>query len=222
MSSNASAFATVRHSPVARVTVCASSALLLLLSGCHASRRDADGAAALPIASSSAGVAEGVVSSAKASRDITLPGYVVVRRYQDVYKYAGADVPVTVEYGWDYRRGIAVERVYDRDGGAARETRDRPGLTLNLTDAELELAFALAREHPELAIALSQPDLNFYGGFSYESPDDPVCTTGSRCVHVIVSAGDGNTAVAHAIVDLMTRKVVDPHYERHDVPAPSH
>ena len=40
-----------------------------------------------------------------------------------------------------------------------------PELTLNVSDAELELAFALVREEPQLATVLSQPQLNFYGGF---------------------------------------------------------
>jgi len=162
--------------------------------------------------SSSAGVGGVGASITKASSDIRLPDYVAVRRYDDVFREAGRDVPVTVEYGWDYRRSSAIERIYDRGGTTLRSERQMPGLTLNVTDAELELAFALARENPELRELLSQPDLNFYGGFSFEEPEDAVCRPGSRCVHVIVSAGDGSRSVAHAIVDLASRKVVHPFY----------
>jgi hypothetical protein len=163
--------------------------------------------------SSSAGVGgTGAASVVKASSEIHLPDYVAVRRYDDVFREEGRDVPVTVEYGWDYRRSSAIERIYERGGSRLRSERAMPGLTLNVTDAELELAFALTRENPELRTLLIQPDLNFYGGFSFEEADDPVCRTGSRCIHVIISAGDGERSVAHAIVDLATRQVVHPFY----------
>ena len=162
--------------------------------------------------SSSAGETGPGVSATKASRDIVLPSYVVVRRYDDVFREDDRNVPVTVEYGWDYLRRSAIERVYARGSDTLRSERAIAGLTLNVSDAELELAFALVREEPQLATVLSQPQLNFYGGFSYEEADDPDCGAGSRCIHVIISAGDGQRAVAHSIVDLATRRVVHPFY----------
>ena len=51
------------------------------------------------------------------------------------------------------------------------------------------------------------------GGFAFREAGDPGCSDGSRCVHVIVSGGDdGQRPVAHAIVDLMRRRVVHPFY----------
>lgn len=179
-----------------------------------AGQRDiaATGPGTLGTLAGTAGVAGEQLSNSRASRDIPLPAIVVVRRYDDVFREKGADLPVTVEYVWDYARGVGVERVYTRDGKPYSQ-RDLPEQTLNFTDTEMELAFALAREHARLGPVLAQPGLRFYGGFAFREATDPGCGQRSRCVHVIVSGGnDGERPVAHAIVDLMQRVVVHPFY----------
>jgi hypothetical protein len=174
---------------------------------------------ALPPLSGTAGEAGPQLSASRASRDIQLPALLTIRRYDDVFRENGTDVPVTVEYAWDYRRGLGVEQVYTRDG-QPRSRRDLPGNTMNFTDLEMELAFALTREHAQLGPLLREPGLNFYGGFAYFDAGDADCRQGSRCVHVIVSGGDdGQRPVVHAIVDLMRRKVVHPFFGP-DNPAP--
>lgn len=159
-----------------------------------------------------AGVAGPQLSNSRTSREIQLPAIVVVRRYDDVFSENGANLPVTVEYVWDYARGVGVERVYTR-AGQPYSQRDLPEQTMNFTDTEMELAFALAREHERLGPVLAQHGLRFYGGFAYRDAADAGCSQQSRCVHVIVSGGnDGERPVAHAIVDLMKRVVVHPFY----------
>lgn len=179
-----------------------------------ASQRDVatTGPGTLGTLAGTAGVAGPQLSDSRASREIRLPAIVVVRRYDDVFRENGANLPVTVEYVWDYARGVGVERVYTRDG-RPHSQRDLPEQTLNFTDTEMELAFALAREHARLGPVLAQPGLRFYGGFAFREATDPGCGRRSRCVHVIVSGGDdGERPVAHAIVDLMQRVVVHPFY----------
>ncbi len=161
---------------------------------------------AMPLLSASAGVGGSHVRTDVASRDIVLGDYVPVRRYGDVFTTDGVNRKVFVEYGWDYKRGMVIETVYDA-AGKQQSRSDKPGYTLNFTDRELELAIALAREEPSLRQSLSASDLNFYAGFAYRESKEALCGEGSRCVHVIVSAGDGQRHVAHAIVDLMTRRV---------------
>ena len=161
---------------------------------------------AMPLLSASAGVGGSHVRTDVASKDIVLGDYVPVRRYGDVFTTDGVNRKVFVEYGWDYKRGMVIETVYDA-AGKQQSRSDKPGYTLNFTDRELELAIALAREEPSLRQSLSAGDLNFYAGFAYRESKEPLCGEGSRCVHVIVSAGDGQRHVAHAIVDLMTRRV---------------
>lgn len=162
---------------------------------------------------SSAGTASGNVRNDLASSAIKLPDYVPVRRYRDVYTNNGVNTKVIVEYGWDYRNGIAVETVYN-DSGAQISREQKPGLTMALTDREVELAIALEREDPRLHDLLADDTFNFYAGFAFREADDPDCNLRSRCVHVIVSSpGYGERHVAHSIVDLMKRKVVHPFYE---------
>lgn len=205
-------------------------AMILLVAACQhdaarlAARPGAGGdgstaVAALQPLSASAGVGGRAVRTDLASRDIRLPEYVPVRRYQDVFSEDGVNRKVYVEYGWDYRRGITVETVYDAAGKPIRRV-DQPGTMLNFTDRELELAIAIAREHPRLKAVLGADDLNFYAGFVYMESDVPGCGRKSRCLHVIVSAGDGQRHVAHAIVDLMTRKVVKPLLDPGRMPDP--
>lgn len=157
--------------------------------------------------SASAGVGGGAVRTDLASAAIRLPAYVPVRRYQDVFTIDGVNRRVVVEYGWDYRAGLVIEHVYDETGHVLSRS-EKPGYTLNFTDRELELAIAIAREDARLAPLLASTDLNYYAGFPYREASDQGCRGLSRCVHVIVSAGDGQRHVAHAIVDLMARRVV--------------
>jgi hypothetical protein len=157
--------------------------------------------------SASPGVGGTSLRTDVSSSEIVLPEYVAVRRYGDVFTTDGVNRKVFVEYGWDYRRGMAVERIYDGSGRLEAES-DKPGFTLSFSNRELELAIAVAREEPSLRQRLSASDLNFYAGFPYREAKEVHCGAGSRCVHVIVSAGDGQRHVAHAIVDLMTRRVV--------------
>ncbi len=203
-------------------------ALVLAACGSRPSVRGADAAAAdgardLSPLSASAGVGGGSVRTDLASATIRLPEYVPVRRYRDVFTTDGVNRRVVVEYGWDYRAGLVVEHVYDESGHVLSRT-EKPGYTLNFTDRELELAIALAREDKQLAPLLVDTDLNYYAGFPYREASDQGCRERSRCVHVIVSAGDGQRHVAHAIVDLMTRRVIHAQLDPErgpDLPPPS-
>lgn len=150
-----------------------------------------------------------------AQRDPRANGIVVVREYEDEFKIDGHDVRVNVEYGWDYDRAVAFERIVDMQGQLMSMT-DQPELTLNLTDAEQAYAFDLARAHPDLKKQMLRAS-HVYGGFSYREADDPACFRGSRCVHVVASAGDqsgdGYRKLVHAIVDLQKGIVVHPHFD---------
>ncbi len=171
--------------------------------------------------SSSGGSAGGNVRNDLASKDIKLPGYQPIRRTQDFYTYGEKNVPVVVEHGWDYDNGVARETVFDLATGKVISKTDKPGATLNVSDQEVELAIALLREDARLKDLLSTPKLNFYAGFSYRDATDPPCYERSRCVHVIVSAGDdGQRHIAHSIVDLATRRVIHPFYEPDRIPQP--
>lgn len=197
---------------------------VILFAGCRHDAVRGDGVARAAVAdlaplSASAGVGGGAVNVDLSASSIVLPDYVAVRRYQDVFTIDGNNRRVFVEYGWDYRRGIVVETIYEADGTVSSRT-DKPAHTLNFTDRELELAIALAREDERLRDVLAEQGLHYYAGFPYRQAEQPMCAMHSRCVHVIVSADDGQRHVAHAIVDLMTRKVVLPKLDDWRTPDP--
>jgi hypothetical protein len=140
-------------------------------------------------------------------------GFVLVREYVDSFKTEKGDEYRKVQIGWDYQQQVAVEKFFDMSGKSISET-PMPNLTLRATEAEMSYAYALVRSHPHLRKRLSErQDVKFYGGFSLREPKGS-CAQGSRCVHVIVSGGaDGQENVAHAIVDLAARKVVNSKYQ---------
>lgn len=147
-------------------------------------------------------------------------GYVMVREYVDSVKTDRGDVYQKVQYGWDYDQGSAVQRISSMDGKLI-SAHAEPNLTLETTPKELEYAFALVRQHPELRKMASRSDALISGGFSLTTDPSEVnsgaanteCGAKSRCIHVIISGGvDGEKSLAHAIVNLASGIVVDPHY----------
>lgn len=140
-------------------------------------------------------------------------GYVRVRDYVDSVKTPSGDQYQRVEYGWDYAKGVAVERRSTMDGGLI-ESAEQPALTLVPTQDEMMYAYHLVAIHPQLSKLVQRKDARLYGGFSLREPDDKYCNQASRCVHVMISGGDnGELALGHAIVDLMRKHVVYPFYD---------
>lgn len=148
-----------------------------------------------------------------------MAGYQFARRYQDVVKIDGRDVRQEVEYGFDYDRRSTVRRVYDADGRLQAEEL-LPGESLRANAAEEARLEALVRGHPQLGPLLAGRDdlLVHRGGFVVREAGDPWCDLGSRCLRFIVSAGDGSIPVIHAVVDLVSDRVVYTH-DDHQAPA---
>ena len=145
-------------------------------------------------------------------------GFVIVRDYVDSVKTDHGEEYQKIQYGWDYERGVAVERISTLEGALISE-KPWPALTLKATDAEMDYAYSLVRADPRLKQTAIRKDARFYGGFSYadrEHLDDPnrPCKEKSRCVHVMVSGGpNGEENIAHAIVDLALGQVVIANYQ---------
>jgi hypothetical protein len=137
-------------------------------------------------------------------------GYVMVRSYVDRFSFEHGEELRRIEYGWDYARGEAEQRIYAMDGSLL-ERIPQPGLTLELTEPELQRALALVRQHPQLTQIAAAVDIELHGGFSKREPGS-LCDRGSRCVHVM-GAGPEGGARLHAIVDLAQDRVIDPDYQ---------
>lgn len=144
-----------------------------------------------------------------------MSGYVESQRATDFcpdQRQRRADERCVVTRGWDYATGVAILRMFDPQGRKINE-EVLPGADLSLTPAEQRRVEDLVRADPQLAPIINQPGVRVWaGGFVVREPGDPYCDRGSRCVRAIAGANDGNDAVAHAVVDLMTDRVVYPFY----------
>lgn len=186
-----------------RIAAPLASLLVLGLGGCAAvgDRAAATGARA----------GQPVASAADPAGRIT--GFQFARKYDDVVKIDGRSVRQTVEYGFDYDRRATVRRIYDADGKLMSEDVF-PAESLRANPAEEARMVELVRTHPALAERMAQPGLLIHaGGFVVREPGDPYCGIGSRCLRVIVSKGDGSIPVIHAVVDLVSDRVVYPEYD---------
>lgn len=142
-----------------------------------------------------------------------LHGYTVTRRNGDFVMVDGKEQRRDVEYGWDYDHAVGLRRTFDADGHLL-ETAELTGADLGLTDAERARAEALVRGHPALRELVARPDVVLWvGGFAFRKPGDPYCDRGSRCIHMIAGSDYGTHAIAHAIVDLQSDRVVYPFYQ---------
>ena len=160
-------------------------------------------------------------NSIKTTTAVARPsGFVLVREYVDSVKTDHGDEYRKVQYGWDYDQGVAVQRISNMDDKLI-STRAEPNLTLETTPNELEYAYSLIRQHPDLRKIASQKDALLHGGFSLTTdpnevnsgPANSQCGLKSRCIHIIISGGlDGEKSLAHAIVNLASGLIVDAHY----------
>lgn len=145
-----------------------------------------------------------------------MQGYVIARRHSDFVFVDGKEQRREVEYGWDYAQGLALRKTFD-EAGHLLETEEMAGANLTLTDVEVERVRQLVRAQPALKAIVDKPDVLIWaGGFVFRKPGDPYCDRGSRCIHAIAAADHGDTAVAHAIVDLQSDCVVYPFYQPAD------
>lgn len=150
-----------------------------------------------------------------------MTGYQFARRYDDVVKVDGRDVRQTVEYGFDYDRRATVRRISAPDGTLLDE-EVFPTESLRANEAESARLLELVRTHPQLGPMMAEPGLIIHrGGFVVREPNDPYCSVGSRCLRFIVSKGDGSIPHIHAIVDLVSDRVVHPFEDNSTHPAAS-
>jgi len=153
-----------------------------------------------------------VASADDAAHAGRMHGYVTARRHSDFILVNGKEQRREIEYGWDYDHGVALQKTFDAQGNLL-QTEHLSGADLSLTPPEVDRIHQLIHAQPELKDIAGKSDVVIWGdGFAYREPNDPACGTGTRCIHAILAADFGNTAVAHAIVDLQSDRVVHPFF----------
>ena len=157
-----------------------------------------------------------VVAPSDVARAGRMHGYVAARRHSDFILVDGKEQRREVEYGWDYDHRVALRKTFDL-AGHLLETKDMTGADLALTEAEAGRVRELVRGQPALKSLVDHPDVVIWaGGFAFRKTEDPYCGRGSRCIHAIAAAHHGDAAIAHAIVDLQSDRVVYPFYQPAD------
>lgn len=152
------------------------------------------------------------VAASDVSPSGRMHGYVTARRHSDFNLAGGKESRTEVEYGWDYDRAVGLRKTFDTQGKLL-QTEQISAANIPLTAVEAERVRALVRGQPALKPIVNKPDVVIWGeGFAFGQTNDPYCDLGSRCVHAIAAADFGDTAVAHAIVDLQSDRVVYPFY----------
>jgi hypothetical protein len=165
----------------------------------------------MPLPDSASSADEPVASMADPAG--RMRGYQFNRKYQDRIKVDGRLVSRTIEYGFDYDAASTVRRSGTPDSPEFTEER-LPNVTLRANAAESARMIELVRTHPRLGPLMKQDGLHIHaGGFVLRESGDRYCDVGSRCVRVIVSSGDGSIPVLHAVVDLVSDRVVYPDYQ---------
>ncbi len=132
----------------------------------------------------------------------------IARDYLDEIKLDGGTVQRRYQYAWNYSRSIAQERVFDIEGKQI-SLNDMPALSLSATKQEQNYAFSLVRADKRWASYLP-PGSTLYGGFIYREPENPQCSTHSRCIHVFASNDSGQSTTLHVIVNLISGQSFAP------------
>ena len=122
------------------------------------------------------------------------------------------DERCVVTRGFDYARGITIVRTFD-PAGQLLSSVDVAGADLSLTEVERARVETLIRADPRTKNVVNAPDVMLWdGGFVMREPGDRYCDRGSRCIRVIAAIDDGNEAILHSVVDLVSDRVVYPNY----------
>lgn len=122
------------------------------------------------------------------------------------------DERCTVTRGFDYARVVTIVRTYDPSGKLI-SSNEVAGADLSLTERERARVEALVRADPRTRDIVNAPGVMLWdGGFVMREPGDKYCDRGSRCIRVIAAIHQGDDAILHSVVDLVSDRVVYPNY----------
>jgi hypothetical protein len=148
-----------------------------------------------------AAAATGETEPSATSRPVRL-----LRTWYDSIKTRQGDVPRRVDILYDYSRAAAFERSSTLDGRLISSRR----IVVNPptpSAAEIEEAFAIVRQDPELARIIRRFSATLEGGFIIEEGRFKTCGPGSRCVLVQMLSSDRSGLIRVSGVDLVRQKV---------------
>ncbi len=143
--------------------------------------------------------------AAPASAESSAPRQRVLRSWQENVKQDGREVARRVEVVFDYRRGVALERVYGADQELLFE---RPTAAPAPSDEEIAEAEAMVRADAELDGLARAKALFLSGGFVLWEEAGRPCGPGSRCLQIFAFPDPPDAPLFRAVVDLVRREIV--------------
>lgn len=135
----------------------------------------------------------------------------LLRSYEETVKSVGGEYPRRVDIVFDYYKGIAWQHFYSLTGvltGSKKITQSLP----SPSTVEIDEAFALVREAPELERLFARFHPVLEGGFVMEEGRGKPCGPGARCLHVFVLSSDRAGLIERVVVDLARQNIAYRHY----------
>ncbi len=130
----------------------------------------------------------------------------LLRNWYDTIKTPRGEIPRRVDILYDYAKAAAFERWYTMDGRMFFERK----FVLNTptaSDEEIEEAFEIVRNDPQLSPAIRWFKAVLDGGFVIEEGRGKACGPGARCLLVQILSPDRSGQIRVVAVDLVKRNI---------------
>lgn len=136
----------------------------------------------------------------------------LLRTWEEPVKTAsGHEFARRVDLVFDYRKGVAYQNFYSRDGlqlGRKKITQSLP----SPSPEEIEEAFEMVRSQPDMARLFARFHPVLEGGFVLEEARNKPCGPGARCLHVFLLSSDRAGLIERVVVDLARQKIAYRNY----------
>ena len=117
-----------------------------------------------------------------------------------------------IELIYDYKNHVAIEQISDTNGGLITR-KQRPEIQLGPSQEEIDVAVQLVSDDAILSEKIKS-DTHLNGGFILREGESSPCGSKSRCIQILCFGQDPVTPIFHAVVDLVTEKVIYRDYHR--------
>jgi hypothetical protein len=136
----------------------------------------------------------------------------VLKSWDDTIKVDGAEIGRHVTIVFDYNTGVATEYAYDLASGQQLSVRR---ITTNLprpSQEEFDEAIAILRADPQMGRIMSRTNARPEGGFLLEEDKGQPCGPRTRCIQILLMAGDSMGLLRRVVVDLTKRSLAYSSY----------
>lgn len=133
----------------------------------------------------------------------------LLRNWYDTIETRRGEIPRRVDILYDYSKAAAIERWYTLDGRMFFErkfVRNPP----TASDKEIEEAFEIVRNDPQLSPVIRWFHAVLEGGFVIEEGRGKACGPGARCLLIQLLSPDRSGLIRVVGVDLVKRNVPYP------------